>query len=76
MCIACVTGLVSAGTTLCTAKGAAAWIDHRRRRRRGPLLNATILLTAVVGASMVPIATGGTGDDGSKAPEICLVRSP
>lgn len=59
MCIACITGLLSAGTSLTAAKGATGLIERRRRRIRRRTSIAIVAL-AIGAAGLLPVSVGGT----------------
>lgn len=61
MCLACIAGLLSAGTSLTAAKGATGLIE-RRRRRVGPRTAGAIVVLAIIGAAALPVSVGGGAD--------------
>lgn len=67
MCIACISGLLSAGASLTAARGAAGLAERRRRRLRRPAAVA-LVLASIVGAAMLPVSVGGAPERAADPP--------
>lgn len=75
MCIACITGLISAGTSLTAAKGATHLMDRRPRRPAKRWVKVVVVTGAIVSAGLVPMSVaGGTSQDGSPRPAVAITR--
>ena len=60
MCIACITGLISAGSSLTAAKGATTLLDRRPNRPARRWVKVAVVVTAIVGAGLLPMSVAGS----------------
>lgn len=73
MCIACITGLLSAGSSLTAAKGATTLLDRRPNRPARRWVKVAVVITAIVGAGLLPMSVAGSSAHHDTAPPAMVV---